>query len=300
MLGLVGDSAAGKTTLVRGVVRLLGRQGVTPLCLDDYHRYGRAERDARGITASDPAANNLELMAEHLAVLRAGGTVRKPVYDHRSGTLRGSETVMATGLVVAYGMLTLTPPNLAGLFDLSVYLEPNEALRQQWRLVRDVAERGYHASEVHSHHQARERDATRFIRAQRRLADTVVRFRPSAAFGAASLDVEITLRHGEAPHVLDSLCGQLAEMTAAGMRIARDLRDEDGRRSDRLVVEAAIAPAIAAQVAAALWETLPNLAPSDMAQLGQIRSGGTIRRSDALALTQLILVCQMVQSRGDR
>ena len=43
MLGLVGASAAGKATLVRGVVRLLGQHGVTPLCLDDYHRYARAD-----------------------------------------------------------------------------------------------------------------------------------------------------------------------------------------------------------------------------------------------------------------
>ncbi|NCC32927.1 MAG: uridine kinase, partial [Chloroflexia bacterium] len=50
MLGLVGDGASGKTTLVRGVVRLLGNQGVTPICLDDYYRYSRADRRARGLT----------------------------------------------------------------------------------------------------------------------------------------------------------------------------------------------------------------------------------------------------------
>jgi phosphoribulokinase len=90
MLGLVGESAAGKTTLVRGVVRLLGRDGVTPLCLDDYHRYSRAELQACGLTAADPAANDLGLMAVHLAELRAGRRISKPLYDHRSGTLRWS------------------------------------------------------------------------------------------------------------------------------------------------------------------------------------------------------------------
>ena len=35
MLGVVGDSAAGKTTLTRGLVRVLGEDNVTHVCVDD-------------------------------------------------------------------------------------------------------------------------------------------------------------------------------------------------------------------------------------------------------------------------
>ena len=48
MLGIVGDSATGKTTLTHGVARILGQHGVTPVCLDDYQRFSRTERLARG------------------------------------------------------------------------------------------------------------------------------------------------------------------------------------------------------------------------------------------------------------
>ena len=41
ILGIVGDSAAGKTTLSRGLVQLLGEDTVTHVCTDDYHRYDR-------------------------------------------------------------------------------------------------------------------------------------------------------------------------------------------------------------------------------------------------------------------
>ena len=44
ILGVVGDSAAGKTTLTRGLVRVLGEENVTHVCADDYHRYDRRQR----------------------------------------------------------------------------------------------------------------------------------------------------------------------------------------------------------------------------------------------------------------
>ena len=37
ILGVVGDSASGKTTLTRGLVRVLGEDNVTHVCTDDYH-----------------------------------------------------------------------------------------------------------------------------------------------------------------------------------------------------------------------------------------------------------------------
>ena len=38
VLGVVGDSGAGKTTLTRGLVRVLGDGNVAHLSADDYHR----------------------------------------------------------------------------------------------------------------------------------------------------------------------------------------------------------------------------------------------------------------------
>ena len=41
MLSIAGDSGSGKTTITRGVVRVLGEGKVTHFCADDYHRYDR-------------------------------------------------------------------------------------------------------------------------------------------------------------------------------------------------------------------------------------------------------------------
>jgi uridine kinase len=54
ILGIVGDSAAGKTTLTRGIAQVLGPENVTLICTDDYHRYDRQQRAEIGITALHP------------------------------------------------------------------------------------------------------------------------------------------------------------------------------------------------------------------------------------------------------
>jgi len=86
ILGIVGDSASGKTTLTRGLVRLLGQDQVSLMCLDDYHRFDRSQRPAMGITPLHPECNHMDIMAQHLALLRRGEPVLKPVYRHADGS----------------------------------------------------------------------------------------------------------------------------------------------------------------------------------------------------------------------
>lgn len=60
---------------------------------DDYHTLDRKQRKALGITPLNPQANDLDLLAEHLRQLKEGRPVRKPVYDHRTGTFGDPEEV---------------------------------------------------------------------------------------------------------------------------------------------------------------------------------------------------------------
>lgn len=297
MIGIVGDNGAGKTTLTRGVSRILGGNGVTPICLDDYHRYSRAERAVRGLSAADPAANNLAMMAEHLAILRAGGTVQKPVYDHRSGELRGPESVAATGLVIAYGMFTLTPPSLADLFDLTVYVDPDAALRHHWRLGRDTSERGYAAEQVLALRPTNDDAAQRYVAGQRRYAGLVVRFRaPSGRGGIAGdtpLGVELLLRRTPAAAPLGPFLAFVAGAGLPGIAAERAIVDEDGRDSDRLSIAASLGQADYEALLGKLWPPAPGAPPLPLDRLGTITGAPPSR---TLALVQVLIASFLAQS----
>ncbi len=86
MLGIAGDSGAGKTTLSSGIARLLGVERTTGICVDDYHKYDRKQRKELGITPLNPECNYMDIMEQHVRLLAEGEPILKPVYNHSTGT----------------------------------------------------------------------------------------------------------------------------------------------------------------------------------------------------------------------
>ncbi|NJM57704.1 MAG: phosphoribulokinase, partial [Synechococcales cyanobacterium RU_4_20] len=66
LIGVAGDSGCGKSTFLRRLADLFGKDQMTVICLDDYHSLDRKGRKAAGVTALDPKANNFDLMAEQI------------------------------------------------------------------------------------------------------------------------------------------------------------------------------------------------------------------------------------------
>ena len=85
IIGVAGDSGAGKTTFAKGILSVLGTDLVSHFSTDDYHLEDREQRTKSGILPLDPEVNRLDLYAEHLAKLKAGKSIMKPVYNHRTG-----------------------------------------------------------------------------------------------------------------------------------------------------------------------------------------------------------------------
>ena len=93
IIGIVGDSGAGKSTFAAGLANILGRDRTLAICIDDYHRYDRAQRVQNGLTPHDPACNYLDILEQHIDLLRAGEPILKPVYNHVGGVLEPPEYV---------------------------------------------------------------------------------------------------------------------------------------------------------------------------------------------------------------
>ena len=178
LLGIVGDSAAGKTTITKGLTQLLGPERVSHVCTDDYHKYDRQERARLNITPLHPDCNYLDILELHLERAHYGQSMLKPVYDHSTGSLVRPEYVEPREFVIVEGLHGFHSATLRQFYDVKVYLDPPEDLRYVWKIKRDTTKRGYTAEQVRAEMARRESDSREFIRPQREFADIVVQFSP--------------------------------------------------------------------------------------------------------------------------
>jgi phosphoribulokinase len=207
MLAIAGDSAAGKTTIAKGLVEALGPDRITSICVDDYHRYDRKERKEKTFTPLHPECNYVEVMEQHLQLLAMGNPILKPVYNHSEGTLDRPVLVEPREFVIIEGLLPLYSKLARACFDATVYLDPPEPVRFQWKVKRDTQKRGYTPEEVKKDLKRREVESAAFIRPQRANADIVVRFCPIAGRDPLPEGLEDAFKpappHAEAANDLD-------------------------------------------------------------------------------------------------
>ncbi len=287
ILGIVGDSASGKTTLSAGVAQILGAEHCTVICTDDYHRYTRAERARAGLSALDPRANYIDILEQHLRLLRNGEPILKPVYDHRDGTFEPPEYVKPKEFVIAEGLLGYATRAMRDCYDVKIFLDPEEDLRIKWKIHRDTTKRGYTLQEVMEQLQRRESPSQAFIHPQRTFADIVIRFqKPKGANGAdnAHLDVRHILRptlpHPDFTPLLDGSGN-------AGLHLEL-ARDKDGKPVDVLEINGNISDQRAERIEDLLWNLIPE-AGHLRDQVGQIDAANGARKSHPLTLSQLLV-----------
>lgn len=285
ILGVVGDSAAGKTTITRGLVRALGEDHVAHICTDDYHRYDRQRRAELGITPLHPDCNHLDILAQHLGHLRRGEPVLKPVYRHSDGTFAPAVYVRPERFTVIEGLLGYYLPEMLDIYDVRVYLNPPEDLRRRWKVQRDCSRRGYTTDQVLAELDRREPDSEAFIRPQRRNADMLISFKPDAAEkDPTHLDAELTLRD-DLPH---------PDLTPfiQDREDGLTLREVNGERL--LGIPGRMNPDHAAAIEEAIWERMHFATHLRARRLGEFTVGTELYRSESLALVQLLILYHLV------
>jgi phosphoribulokinase len=291
MLAIAGDSAAGKTTLTKGLVEALGADRITSICVDDYHRYDRTERKGLPFTALHPDCNYVQIMEQHLQLLATGQPILKPVYDHDTGELTRPDLVEPTEFVIVEGLLPLHTRLAQACFDITVYLDPPEHIRREWKVKRDTTKRGYTREQVLAELDKREPESEAFIRPQRSAADIVVRFGPIEQRHdppdtplSAELTLRPTIRHPDLTHVFRE-----TDRRAMHLRLARD---EAGRPVEQLHIHGYVPREESQLLEKAIWAELDTETelPSS---LGHIVASA---RSEPLAITQLLLLYHLLDS----
>jgi len=289
MLSIAGDSGSGKTTITRGVVRVLGEDRVTHFCADDYHRYDRHERAERGITPLNPECNYMDVLTQHVRHLRHNEAILKPVYQHTDGTFGPPVYLKPARFVVAEGLLVNHTPELREMFDVRVYLNPPEEIRRRWKVARDCSRRGYSTDQVLSELDRREHDSEAFIRPQRHCADMVVSFMPGSSRDPDQLDAHLFLRDSLPYPDLSGVAGDGAD---------HDLTLVERSGEQELRIPGTISARRAVELEEAIWDRMHFASHLRQQRLGEFTTGSDLHRSEALALTQLLVLYQLVTARA--
>ena len=289
VLGVVGDSATGKTTLTEGIVRAVGEDSVAHIATDDYHKYDRQERKELGITPLNPDCNYIDIMSQHLALLRAGEPILKPIYLHSDGTFGAPEYVEPKRFAVVEGLLGYHTPDMREMYDVRVYLAPPEDLRRKLKISRDTGKRGYTEEEVHEQLDEREPDSQAFIRPQEAYADITVTFRPEeeGEEDFEHLACDLKLRAGLEHPDLAALCD-------AGVGITM----EEGPDHELLYIPGHISADQGRELEEMVWGWMHFARHLQSEEIGQFEAGDEMRRSESLALVQLLLLYHLVTAKA--
>jgi phosphoribulokinase len=302
IVGIVGDSAAGKTTLTRGIAQILGEEDVTIICTDDYHRYDRKQRAELGISALHPDCNYLDIIQQHLSLLRTGQSILKPIYNHSTGAFDPPEYIKPNKFVIVEGLLGYSTRGMRDSYDVKVYLAPPEDLRSTWKIKRDTRKRGYSEEQVLEQLRQREPDSDAFIRPQRQWADVVVTFYPSNGGSEQDdllLNVRLVLRptipHPDFTDILGSDGNHLG--SAVRLELERDM----GKPVDVLGVDGHATSEQVKQLERMLCNEVPYLGKfcslEGNEDLGKVvGTTGETLQSYPLALTQLLITYHMLKA----
>jgi phosphoribulokinase len=201
IIGVAADSGCGKSTFMRRLTNIFGGDVVGPLgggfsdggwetntlvsdlttviCLDDYHLNDRNGRKESGLTALNTEENNFDLMFEQVQALKNGESISKPIYNHVNGTLDTPETVEPTPIIIFEGLHPMHDERVRDLLDFTLYLDISDDVKLNWKIQRDMEERGHSLESILASIEARKPDFDAFIAPQKEFADLIIEVLPT-------------------------------------------------------------------------------------------------------------------------
>lgn len=267
MVGIAGDSGAGKDTLVEGVAGLFGPRIVTQISGDDYHVWDRNKPMWRALTHLNPKANDLDSFSRNVRDLADRRWIKARHYDHATGRMTRPLKTDPGDIVMASGLHALWSPDLNQLYDLRIFLDMDEDLRRLLKIRRDVHQRGHPLERVIASIERRHRDAVSFVHPQKQEAHIIFRLEPRRPETVDATDddrpVPLRLVVEAVPGVvftalartLVALCGVQAIEVPRPSGATRLIIEGDPGADDIIASAGRIAPAMCAMLRRApLWQ----------------------------------------------
>jgi uridine kinase len=189
VIGVVGGSGSGKTTVARSIYDMPGMDAAF-LDQDAYYRdlsYLPLDERKR-VNFDHPDAFDTELLVAHLDALARGEAIEKPTYDYAAYTRAArTERIESRDVVLADGILLFADARLRHLIDIKIYVDVAEDVRFIRRLQRDTQARGRSMDEVIRQYLATVRPMhLEFVEPSKRYADIII---PEGGFNRIGIEM---------------------------------------------------------------------------------------------------------------
>ncbi len=181
-IAISGDSASGKSHLLKLLSEIFPYDQHILLETDRYHKYDRYDKHWNSITHLHPNANNLEKMADDLYCLKLGDDVYSVDYDHSTGRFTEPELIHSKPFLLLCGLHTMYSNKIRDLSDLKIFMDTPKELKTYWKILRDVTERNHSVEHVLASIEKRNPDFQTFILPQKDYANIIIKFEPLVDF----------------------------------------------------------------------------------------------------------------------
>ena len=177
VIGICGGTGSGKSTLASNIKQRLQGDALL-LEMDSYYKpFSELSFEERcKINYDHPGSIDVELLCEHLKILKNGGNVNRPVYDFKKYT-RSNESVLLEShrVIIIDGILLFACPEVLELTDMKIYVDTEADVRILRRIMRDVKERGRTIdSIVNQYLQTVKPMHERYIEPYKKIADVII------------------------------------------------------------------------------------------------------------------------------
>ncbi len=176
IIGVGGDSGAGKSTNTELLADIFGRSNTLVVNGDDMHKWERGNENWNVFTHLNPDANKLHQDLEQAVTLTEWNKINRIMYDHKTGKFTDPVEVEPNKFVIFQGLHPFYLKRMRDLYDAKVYMHPSEELKLHWKILRDMRDRGYTKKQILQQINKRKSDRTRFIDPQKQFADVVVSY----------------------------------------------------------------------------------------------------------------------------
>lgn len=145
-IGIAGGTASGKTSISKQIRSILPPESSFQILkMDDYYKdQSHIDFSERvKVNYDHPFAFDIDLLMEHIRMLKMNQTIEKPIYDYINHTRSGDTLmVLPCDVLIIEGLFCLEEKSIRDELDIKIFVDTPADVRFIRRLLRDVNDRG--------------------------------------------------------------------------------------------------------------------------------------------------------------